>query len=350
MSRNNLILAVIPARSGSKSVKDKNIREFTGKPLMVWSIEQALASDLIDRVIVSTDSSKYADIARDYGADVPFLRPMEIARDDSTDLDVFINALEWLRENENYFPDICVHLRPTYPIRRVEDINKCIQILLDNNELESVRSVAPSNETPYKMWFRGGYGLLSPVVNTHINEAYNMPRQQLPSTFVQNACIDVVKTRVITEKKSMTGTKIYGYLMVDNYDIDTENQLLSVEHIFNSQISGEAEKDTPKTFCFDIDGVIAKIVSELQYDKAEPVTENISLINNLYDRGHTIILYTARGSKTGIDWKEVTKNQMKKWGVHYHELHFGKPAADYYIDDKFVGIDQLKEQQKKGNL
>lgn len=89
-----------------------------------------------------------------------------------------------------------------------------------------------------------------------------------------------------------------------------------------------------KTFCFDIDGIIATLVHDNQYNNAQPKTETIQLINQLYESGHHITLFTARGSKTGIDWSDVTQKQMIEWGVKHHELHFGKPAADYYIDDR----------------
>jgi CMP-N,N'-diacetyllegionaminic acid synthase len=225
------ILSIIPARSGSKSIKNKNVRLIAGKPLMSWSIEHATSSRLINRVIVSTDSIKYAKIARDYNAETPFIRPLEISGDLSTDLEVFSHTLGWLNENEDYIPDICVHLRPTYPIREIDSIDKCIQILLDRKDVDSVRSVATPLETPFKMWFQKSDGLLSPLIKCEINEAYNIPRQQLTSVFIQNACIDVVRTNVIIDKKSMTGDKIYGYVMDNNLDIDNEDQFKIAESV-----------------------------------------------------------------------------------------------------------------------
>jgi len=126
------ILAIIPARSGSKSVKDKNIREINGKPMIAYSIEHAKASKLINRVIVSTDSEQYAAIAREYGAETPFIRPAEYAQDTSLDLEVFEHALSFLEEKEAYVPDMVVQLRPTYPIRYVEDIDKMITQMLED--------------------------------------------------------------------------------------------------------------------------------------------------------------------------------------------------------------------------
>jgi len=99
-----------------------------------------------------------------------------------------------------------------------------------------------------------------------------------------------------------------------------------------------------KTFCFDIDGVIMTLVPDNDYRNAKPIKNNIKIINKLFDKGHTIILLTARGYITKIDWQELTKAQLSEFGVKYHELHFGKPAADFYIDDKMITIDQIIAQ------
>jgi CMP-N-acetylneuraminic acid synthetase len=221
----NNVLCLIPARGGSKGLPRKNLRSLLGKPLLAYSIEQALSSSSITRTIVSTDDPEIAEVARQFGAEVPFLRPDELAADASTDLDVFVHALKWLAEFENYVPDICVHLRPTHPIRKVEDIDRIIDILLRNPDLDSVRSIAPAPETPFKMWFRHPDGLLENVMHTSIAEAHSLPRQVLPEVFLQNASIDAMRTRVITERNSMTGTKIYGYVMDASFDIDTETDL-----------------------------------------------------------------------------------------------------------------------------
>lgn len=218
------ILALIPARSGSKSVPDKNVRPFAGKPMLAHSIEQALAARSVGRVIVSTDSARYAEIARTYGAETPFLRPAELAADDSTDLVVFRHALDWLREHENWQPAIVVHLRPTYPTRDPHDIDRVVDILLGDSGLDSVRTVAPAPATPFKMWLRGADGLLTPVIDRG-DEAYNLPRQALPPVFLQNACIDAVRSRVILEQGSMTGQRIFGYVLDENFDIDTIDDL-----------------------------------------------------------------------------------------------------------------------------
>ena len=327
------ILAVIPARSGSKSVKNKNIRLINGKPMLAYSIEHALQAKCIDRVIVSTDSEEYAAIAREYGAETPFIRPAEYATDTALDYDVFFHALDYLEREEGYVPELVVQLRPTYPVRRIEDIENMVRHLKEHPEIDSMRCVAPAKEIAYKMWHMDENGTLSPIMK-EIPECYNMPRQQLPMVYYQNACIDVIRTEVIMKKHSMSGNRIAGYQMDENFDIDTEEEFQKAEE-FLKIIHGD------KTFVFDIDGVIAKIQKDLDYAHSEPNKQMIKIINKLYDYGNTIVLFTARGYVTGKDWSQVTREQMKLWGVKYHELKFGKPNADYYVDDKMLSLGRL---------
>ena len=327
------VLAVIPARSGSKSVVNKNIRDFNGKPMLAHSIEHAKASKYINRIILSTDSQEYALIGQEYGAEIPFLRPEEYATDDALDIDVFYHCLKFLEEKEGYKADVVVQLRPTYPIRDVEDIDNMIEILLNNKEIDSVRSIASATEIPYKMWRRNEEGVIKPIL-TDIKEAYNMPRQKLPKIYYQNASIDVTRGDVILKEHSMSGTRIYGYELSQNFDIDTEEDFLKAER-YAKILSGK------NRYVFDIDGVIARIEENNDYSKSKPNTEMIAIINKLYEFGNEIILHTARGYVTGIDWREVTEEQLKNWGLKYHELHFGKPNADYYIDDKMLSMDEL---------
>lgn len=329
------VLAVIPARSGSKSVPHKNIRMTAGRPMLAWSVAHAQASELVDRIVLSTDSEEYAQIGREYGAETPFLRPACYATDTATDLEVFTHCLEWLKEQEGYETDIVVQLRPTYPIRDPRDIDRMVELLLEHPEVDSVRSIAPAKEIAYKMWRREADGSLSPLL-TDIPEAYNMPRQELPQIFYQNACIDVTRGSVIMEKHSMTGKRILGYEMGHNYDIDTEAEWMAACACLELQQGG-------RRFVVDIDGVVAKKQPELDYAKAEPDEEMVKLINRLYEAGNYIVMFTARGYVTGKDWEAVTKGQFERWGLKYHELIFGKPNADYYIDDKFLDMGLLRQ-------
>ncbi len=334
----NKILAIIPARSGSKSVPHKNIRLINGKPMLAYSIVHAKQSKYINRIILSTDSEEYAEIGRTYGAEVPFLRPEEYATDTALDIDVFYHCLTFLKEEENYVPDIVVQLRPTYPIRNVEDIDTMIEMLLQHPEADSVRSIAPAKEIPYKMWKKGANGQIEPIL-TDIEEAYNRPRQELPKIYYQNACIDVVRAGVILEQRSMSGKVILGYEMEQNFDIDTEDEFAKAEQFIRITSGG-------KRFVIDIDGVIAQIQPQLDYAQAKPNEPMIKAINKLYDMGNEIIIFTARGYVTGKNWEDVTRDQFARWGLKYHELHFGKPNADYYVDDKMFDMNLLLELLK----
>ncbi|BCN32549.1 acylneuraminate cytidylyltransferase family protein [Anaeromicropila herbilytica] len=332
------ILAIIPARSGSKSVPHKNIRKMNGKPMIAYSIEHALQSSYINRVIVSTDSKEYAEIAKEYGAEVPFLRPKEYATDTALDYDVFQHVLNTLKEKEGYQADIVVQLRPTYPIRDVKDIDNMIEMILSSEEIDSVRSLGPAKEIPYKMWHKAEDGKIVPIMKG-IKECYNMPRQALPKVYYQNACIDVLRPRVVLDMHSMSGNVIMGYEMDKNYDIDTEEEFKRAEEYIRIT-SGN------KRFVFDIDGVIAQIQKDNDYALSAPNTAMIKVINQLYDMGNRIVLLTARGYVTKISWEETTKRQLEDWGLRYHELYFGKPNADYYVDDKMLDMNQLLEMFK----
>ena len=146
------IIAVIPARSGSKGVTNKNIRELAGRPLIGYSIMVAKMAKLIDRIIVSTDSEKYASLAIEYGAEVPFLRPSEYSGDKSTDYDFVKHLLDWLADNEDVLPDYIVHLRPTTPFRDPDVLDNAIRKFMNNTEATSLRSAHEMPESAYKQF------------------------------------------------------------------------------------------------------------------------------------------------------------------------------------------------------
>jgi CMP-N-acetylneuraminic acid synthetase len=329
------VLAIIPARSGSKGISHKNLVPFRGKPLLAHTIEQARACSLIDRVIVSTDSEEYAEMARGYGAEVPFLRPVDLAGDSIRDYPVLRHALEWVMADEGVAPDLIVHLRPTYPIRSTDDIAIPIRMLLGRPDAHSIRSVCPAPITPYKMWLKHEDNTLHPLIQSEVYEAYNAPRQELPTVYAHNGCVDVIRSSTILTHESVTGPIVLAYEMREFIDID---DMLSLEQA----LTARPRVLDNLTFAFDIDGVLATPTRNMDYAKAEPMEHNIALVNALFERGNTIRLYTARGSETGIDWKSLTKEQMFRWGVHYHELYVGKPAADFYIDDRMVGIEAVR--------
>ena len=221
------ILALIPARSGSKGIKDKNIREVCGYPLIAYSI---LASQIIGvgKIMVSTDSSKIAGIVRDYGVAVPFLRPTEISQDNSLDIEWVIHALDWLEDKEGYIPDLIVHLRPTTPLRRPETIGTAIHMIIASPEATSLRSAHLLEESPQKMFVIKG-DFYAPFLNGK-GEFYNKPRQEFPNVYWPNGYVDILRPEVI-RKGSMHGDKILPFITEKVIEVDSEENLKELELI-----------------------------------------------------------------------------------------------------------------------
>lgn len=216
------VLAVIPARGGSKGLKRKNLIPLLERPLIAWSIEAAKGAQLVTRAVVSTDDPEIAAVARAEGAEVPFARPTELATDEALDLPVFIHALAWLAEHDRYRPDVVVHLRPTSPIRPPGLVDAGIRTLLKDSSADSVRAVCVAPLTPYKMWHMAD-GWLKPLLGSVEQELYNQPRQQLPVAYWQTGSIDVIRTSVI-EAGSMTGRRILGLEVPSDISIDIDDQ------------------------------------------------------------------------------------------------------------------------------
>lgn len=207
------ILALIPARGGSKSIPRKNLLMLAGRPLISYSIEQALASRHVTRVVVSTDDDEIAQVALACGAEVPFRRPAELAQDTSTDFEVFRHALVTLRDHHGYAPACIVHLRPTGPVRNVARIDEAIELFVRHPDADSLRSVTVPQQTPYKMWRIAG-GQLEPLLQVSgVAEPYCEPRQSLPEVFWQNGYIDIVRPRAILEQGLMCGRRILPFVM-----------------------------------------------------------------------------------------------------------------------------------------
>ena len=225
MKKMTEILALIPARGGSKGIPRKNIRSFAGYPLIAWSIAAAKQSELVTRVIVSTDDEEIAAVARECGAETPFLRPAELAQDTTTDLPVFEHALQWLEENEGYQPEITVQLRPTSPIRPKGMLDHAIRILLEHGDADCVRGVVPAGQNPFKMWrFDGEDKPVKPLLTVDgIAEPYNAPRQILPPVYWQTGHIDAIRVSTIKQKHSLTGDVIYPLVIDPRYTVDIDN-------------------------------------------------------------------------------------------------------------------------------
>jgi YrbI family 3-deoxy-D-manno-octulosonate 8-phosphate phosphatase len=219
------VLAIIPARGGSKGIPRKNIRDFAGFPLIAWSIAAAKQSKYVTRTVISTDDEEIAAVARQLGAEAPFLRPAEFAQDNTTDLPVFKHALDWLQEHEGYRPDIVIQLRPTSPIRPRTCVDDAIQILIDHPDADSVRGIVDSGQNPFKMWkVDTGTGKMIPLLTMEgIKEPYNAPRQQLPKTYWQTGHIDAIRPRAILEKGSMSGDTIMPLHVDARFTVDIDN-------------------------------------------------------------------------------------------------------------------------------
>ena len=229
------ILGIIPARAGSQRVKNKNIRELGGKPLIYHTINAALQSKLLDRVIVSTDCPEIAQIAIDYGAEVPFMRPSELSNSDSTEFEFHEHALNTLYDTDSYKPDLIVNLYPTSPFRKPFSIDKAIKYLINNPSYSSLRSVTKCTEHPYKMWTKSGKEI-KPFVNSKDSQEHTLSYQLLPEIFIQNACVYISRYDTIVNHKSTIGEKVLGFQMdsIEALDINSELDLLIAKTIIKS--------------------------------------------------------------------------------------------------------------------
>lgn len=208
------VFAMVPARGGSSRIADKNIKELGGKPLISYTFEESKKSKYIDRTILISDSEKIAVIAKSYGVEWPFKEPEKLADGTSPDFDFFLYALEWLEKNEKYIPDIIVQLRPTSPLRIVEEIDRAIELLAKHPEIDSVRTVAEPEQSPYKMYKIGENGLLEPLLTIPgVPESFNLPGQKLPKAYKHVGYVDVMWRKTIVEKKKMTGDKILPLIL-----------------------------------------------------------------------------------------------------------------------------------------
>jgi len=234
------ILALIPARGGSKSIPRKNVIEIAGKPLIAWSILQALESGRITRVVVSTDDDEIAAIAKEYGAEVPFIRPSEYADDRAPDIDVFRHALAFLAESESYYSEMVVHLRPTGPVRRVSDVDDAIDLLRSHPEADSVRSVSLVQQSPYKMWRLLEDGTMEPLLRLpDLSDCQSHPRQVLPPAYWQNGYLDVLRPRAVFEKESMWGSTVLPFFVETMlFDLDYPEDIAPMEQALRLQQSG----------------------------------------------------------------------------------------------------------------
>jgi N-acylneuraminate cytidylyltransferase len=321
----NEVLAIIPARGGSKGIPRKNIRNFAGWPLIAWSIAAAQQAESVTRLLVSTDDEEIAAVARKHGAETPFLRPSEFAQDRSTDLPVFEHALHWLAEHEDYHPDVVVQLRPTSPIRPRGLVDEAVRILLDHADADSVRGVVPAGQNPHKMWrITGQNGPMKNLLEVPgLPEPYNAPRQSLPPVYWQTGHIDAIRTRTILEGGSMSGGVIYPLVIDARYTVDIDNlqdwgryeHLVATGGLDLVVPGGRSIRPMPETvrmIVSDFDGVITDGRVWVDENGREMVVASRSdsmRIRELRERGIEVMILSsevnpvvrARAAKMGID-------------------------------------------------
>ena len=214
------IYTVIPARGGSKGIPKKNIRPLCGRPLLQYSVEYSLKCPLVSRTIVSTDSEEIAAVAKNCGAEAPFLRPAELAQDHTPDYPVFRHALEKLEEAYKEKIDVIVLLRPTSPFRPPNLIEKAAALLEKHKDATSVRSVAWSKEHPFRQWVMDGHYITGFVSSVH--EPYNIPRQQIQKVLFQTGDLEMVHRRTLLEG-TISGNRVLPLVIGhdDMLDLDT---------------------------------------------------------------------------------------------------------------------------------
>jgi len=241
VSATPIALGIIPARGGSKSVPGKNLYPLGGRPLIEHTVVSALAAKSLDRVIVSTDDREIARVARAVGAEVPFLRPAELARDETPDLPVFQHALATLWEQERYRPDVVVHLRPTQPFRTAAEIDAVVALIVTSGA-DCVKSVRPVAEHPYKMYRLTGDRLV-PFLDTpeRRRRGPDVPRQSLEIVYLSAGVVDAMRREVI-EQGSTEGERVIPYLVDERryVNLDSARDFVVAEAVLRTLAPLEA--------------------------------------------------------------------------------------------------------------
>jgi N-acylneuraminate cytidylyltransferase len=245
------IVALIPARSGSKRVPDKNIRLLAGHPLIAYSIAAALQSKIFKTVVVSTDSERYADIARHYGAEVPFMRPPTIAGDISPDIEWVAFTLKELRNNGQNFDCFSI-LRPTSPFRLPETIQRAWQDFLSQEGVDSLRAVEKCQQHPGKMWIVRGKRMLPLLPMGPAEQPWHSSQYpSLPEVYVQNASLEIARTCVVDEENTIAGNVIMPFLTRDfeGFDVNSNYDWDLAEHLVKT---GQAKLPAVPQFPYEL--------------------------------------------------------------------------------------------------
>jgi len=224
------IYGVIPAREGSKAVPKKNIKLLGGYPLIAYSIVASRLSKGIERTIVSTDSQQIAEIAISYGAEAPFLRPAELAQDQSGDLEWIQHLIEWFKSEGQDIPDLLVQLRPTTPLRDPREVNRAVDCLCNNSEATSLRSAHPAAKPVEKLFHVNDKGFFKSMCSDPRSEYYDLPRQNFPVTYDPNGYVDIIRTDCVQENKMLHGHNILAFLTDRIGEVDTLDDFKYLEY------------------------------------------------------------------------------------------------------------------------
>lgn len=228
MIEGKTVLAIVPARGGSKGIPRKNLREIGGKPLIAWTIIEAQKSRYIDRLILSSEDDQIIEVAKAWGCEVPFKRPLELAEDDTPGIAPVLNALNTLPQY-----DYVMLLQPTSPLRQVNDIDICLEKCLANNAKSCV-SVTEATENPYWMYNISSDGVMHKLIE--INN-YFTRRQDLPKVYKLNGAVYVAQSEWLLQNKSFLSDETIAYVMPfqRSVDIDEEHDLQITEFLLKNQ-------------------------------------------------------------------------------------------------------------------
>jgi len=236
MYKNKKVLAIVPARGGSKGLPGKNIKSLCGKPLIAWSIEQGLNSKYIDKLIVSTDDKEIASISKKYGAEVPFMRPDYLASDTATSMDVFFHAIEYFENNNEIF-DLIVALEPTSPLRDAQDIDNSLEILLNKDDAESIVGISKVESAHPDF-------LVSLDNNKFIvpykNEIVIKRRQDIANLYFFEGSLYISYIKSLKNRKAFYHDKCFGYVVPKwkSFEIDDIYDFYIIEALMQKKIDG----------------------------------------------------------------------------------------------------------------
>lgn len=232
-------VAFIPARSGSKRVPNKNIKSLAGHPVLAYTVRAAIDSGLFDSVICATDSELYADVARHYGAEVPFLRPTEISGDKSPDIEWIVWMLKALKEKGRDYKIFSI-LRPTSPFRRAETIRRAWDVFSSDPSADSLRAIEKCKQHPGKMWVVRGKRMLPLMPFTNATTPWHSCQYAaLPEIYAQDASLEIAWSSVALEQNSIAGEAVIPFISqgLEGFDINEPADWLLAEHYL---ASGEA--------------------------------------------------------------------------------------------------------------